>query len=128
MLRFEETNSISFYNRLIFQGLNTIEDAVSRAQDQTWVQANITALSQVTSLNLIGYSLSILSPEIVNLVALQGLKLNGSRLRALPSEIGKLTSLQFLDLSGNPLESLLPELGNLDQLQVIILPKERRKL
>lgn len=70
-------------------------------------------LKKLESLNLRNNKLTGLSPEIGKLVSLNQLRLEFNELHTLPSEIGYLTALRSLDLTRNQLRALPPEIGNL---------------
>ena len=74
------------------------------------------AKSGETTLDLSGWDLTSLPPEIGSLTSLRKLDLSLNELKSLPSEIGHLTALTYLDISLNELTSLPPELGNLTAL------------
>ncbi|BAY98896.1 Miro domain-containing protein [Tolypothrix tenuis PCC 7101] len=79
------------------------------------------ARNSVTELNLSGYGLTILPPEIGKLSNLRSLNIRENQLSSLPSEIGKLSNLRSLNLSSNQLSSLAGEIGQLSELQTLDL-------
>ena len=78
-------------------------------------------LTSLQTLNLKYNDLSSLPPELSQLAQLQTLYLNLNQLTTIPPELGQLPRLQTLDLSLNPLTVLPPELGQLTQLQTLNL-------
>jgi internalin A len=78
-----------------------------------------------TKLDLAGYNLTELPPEIGNLTKLKKLTLGkilrGNKLKTLPPEIGKLRNLTELHLRGNQLTNLPPEIGQLKKLALLDL-------
>ena len=87
-------------------------------------------------LDLHGYQLRFLPPEIGLFINLPALDLSNNQLTSLPPEIGKLTNLTTLNLSGNQLRFLPPEIGlfinlpalDLSNNQLTSLPPEIGKL
>jgi len=71
---------------------------------------------QQQSINLSGYGLVRLPPEIGDASRLTSLDLSGNMLTALPAEIGNLAELHWLDVSHNQLASLPKEISNLSSL------------
>ncbi|KAB2946425.1 COR domain-containing protein [Candidatus Methanoperedens sp. BLZ2] len=78
-------------------------------------------LTNLTELNLMENQLSSLPPEIGNLTNLTELNLYENKLSSLPPEIGNLTNLIGLSLGENKLSSLPPEIGNLTNLTGLFL-------
>ncbi len=74
-----------------------------------------------TDLNLIGLGLTMLPPQISQLMWLLRLHLNENQLTTLPPEIAKLTALQALFLQRNQLTTLPPEICQLTALTVLSL-------
>ena len=72
-------------------------------------------------LNLNGFRLSMLPPEIGQLTALTSLHVDYNQLSTLPPEIGQLTALKRLDLMNNQLSTLPPEIGQLAALTTLRL-------
>jgi hypothetical protein len=66
-----------------------------------------------TFLNLTGYGLTALPPEVGQLKGLTKLHLYSHQLMELPPEIGQLTALKGLSLYSNNLMALPPEIGGL---------------
>lgn len=73
------------------------------------------------TLDLHGFGLTCLPPEIGQLTTLEELILEGNQLIALPPEIGLLTELTVLDLSDNQLSVLPDEIGKLISLTALHL-------
>jgi len=76
-------------------------------------------------LDISGYELTSLPPEIVKLNNLLALVLSRNNLTSLPPEIGKLMNLTTLYLSGNQLASLPPEIGKLTNLSNLYIPNNQ---
>ncbi|NOZ45598.1 MAG: leucine-rich repeat domain-containing protein [Chlorobi bacterium] len=91
---------------------------------------------KTTKLDLSNKDITLIPPEIGNLINLEHLDLSYNNIQQLPKEIGKLKKLKTLLLLRNELEELPPELGNLNELTLIDashnkfkkLPKEIGKL
>ena len=73
-------------------------------------------LTNLTELILFENELTSLPPQIGNLTNLTRLILQKNKLTTFPLEIGNLTNLEVLNLSENELTSLSPEIGNLINL------------
>jgi len=78
-------------------------------------------LKNLEELSLSSNQLSSLPPEIGKLQKLTSLNLSSNQLRSLPNEIGKLQKLTVLNLSNNWLSSLPPEIAKLQKLTVLNL-------
>jgi internalin A len=72
--------------------------------------------SDQNKIDLSGWEIELLPPEIGELRNVVELDLSGNRLAYLPPEIGKLENLKILLISGNEMEYLNPEIGNLEKL------------
>lgn len=80
------------------------------------VPPEVWELSHLTMLDLSDNRLKVLPPEIGRLAHLERLYLNHNRLETLPPEIGRLKQLTWLELDNNRLTALPPELAQLQQL------------
>lgn len=87
----------------------------------TMLPPEIGQLIALEKLILDGNNLSSLPPEIGRLIALKGLNLNGNLLSTMPPEIGQLTALSELNLNYNQLSTLPPEIGQLRSLAALYL-------
>ena len=106
----------------------------------TSLPAELTELTKLESINLLGNNLdtfppilvqmngvfylslcsnkmSYIGPEIGEMTNMRVLIINKNRLHYLPKEIGKLTNLMYLDVGDNPIDSLPEEIKNLTKLQ-----------
>jgi len=77
------------------------------------------------SLNLSGYGLTELPPEIGRLKRLEVLYLTNNQLSLLPPQIGGLESLKTLHLATNKLSKLPDEIGNLKNLRWLYASKNK---
>ena len=104
------------------EALSIIEEGKSarelkiRVKNLTLLPPEIGQLLNLKSLDLSWNQLSSIPPEIGQLASLEVLNLRKNELSSLPSEIGQLSNLQKLDLSRNNLISLHPEIGKLSNL------------
>ena len=109
------------------EALRRIEDArVSGATELNLagfglqdVPPEISQLINVKNLYLNSNHLTRLLPEIGQLTNLGALYVGSNHLTRLPPEIGQLTKLIMLDLTDNDLTMLPPEIGQLTQLLVL---------
>jgi len=84
-------------------------------------EGSIYELYKETKLDLSYIQITILPPEIGNLINLRILYLHHNQIKTVPPEIGKLSQLQELWLNNNQIKILPPEIGNLSQLQILWL-------
>lgn len=75
------------------------------------------ALLEFKILDIGGYNLTTLPPEIGQLTQLEHLNVWANELTSLPPEIGQLDQLKYLDIGGNELSTLPLEILQLKQLQ-----------
>lgn len=87
----------------------------------TMLPPEIGQLTVLTYLDLSHNQLSTLPPEIGQLTALAQLLLSLNQFRTLPPEIGQLTVLRQLNLYHNQLGMLPPEIGQLTALAQLVL-------
>jgi hypothetical protein len=74
-----------------------------------------------SSIELAGYGLTAIPPELWRLTSLRSLYLEENWLAGLPAEIGRLENLETLDISCNRLSSLPKVLGQLIRLKTLRL-------
>jgi hypothetical protein len=79
------------------------------------------AKKRLTKLDLSGYNLTSLPPEIAQLSNLRNLELSHNNLTALPPEITQLCNLKTLVFNGNSLRQLPPGIGELINLTELSL-------
>ncbi len=97
------------------------QDDKEQAEDRFRFNEN----RELIHLNLFGYKLSELPPEIGQLQSLTSLNLDGNQLSQLPPEIGQLQNLTSLNLDGNQLSQLPPEIGQLQNLTSLELTRNQ---
>ncbi len=85
--------------------------------------ANITRLTELNTLSIIGNIFDHLPPQIGQLKKLTYLFAMQNCLTYLPPEIGELTNLVFLSATENCLRYLPPEIGKLRKLKTLYLEK-----
>jgi len=73
----------------------------------------------LTELNLSYNTITVLIPDIGELVSLKYLRLNNNKLKVLPNEILNCKQLHTIDIAMNDVASLNPELSLLPHLQVL---------
>jgi len=76
-------------------------------------------LDNLTTLRIVGGSLTVLPDKVLTMRGLHTLDLTGLGLRELSPRIGNLTNLRVLILDGNRLRTLPPEIGYLSKLRVL---------
>jgi internalin A len=103
-------------------------------RDEALRAIEVAAQTGAKELDLAGYDLTELPPEIGQLTQLETLMLGkfdprrgyvGNQLTALPPEIGQLSNLQSLYLRSNQLSALPPEIGQLSNLQTLDLSENQ---
>jgi Leucine-rich repeat (LRR) protein len=91
----------------------------------TTLPPEIGQLTSLKSLSLRYNQLKIFPPAIGQLTGLELLDLEETKLSALPPEISQLTSLEGLDLTENQLSTLPPEISRLTGLQTLSLKQNK---
>ena len=87
----------------------------------TTVPAEISNLTNLTSLDLYSNQVTTLPSEIGNLTKLTKLEIGNNQMTSLPAKIGNLTQLTNLSLHSNQITTLPAEIGNLTQLTNLTL-------
>lgn len=81
----------------------------------------IKSASEIIGLDMAGFRIKTLPPNLYRFTFLTELRLAGNYLTFLPSGISSLRALAFLDLSNNQLNELPPEMGFLTNLRELLL-------
>lgn len=91
----------------------------------TTLPPEIGQLTALKELLLLDNQLTALPPEVASLTSLAKLSLAHNKLETLPTEICQLTALTELDLDNNQLTTLPPKIGQLTALTVLHLHNNR---